>query len=134
MAIVVLVALEQRYAPHEQIVTGDLAASLLPSAARVLVHIGPRAAIVMAALAERRYPGLWGGFYAASVSSARPADGACSKSLSPERSRAAISRDRPRARRHADREGGLRRAHLGHRRNRRGGMAPPLPAAGLTSP
>lgn len=57
-----IVALEQRYAPRERIVTDDLAASLLPSAARaVLARMGPRAATIMAALAERRYPGLWGG-------------------------------------------------------------------------
>jgi len=57
-----LVALEQRYAARERIVTDDLAAALLPSAARAaLARMGPRAASVLAVLAERRYPGLWGG-------------------------------------------------------------------------
>ncbi len=57
-----LVALEQRFAPRERIVTDDLAAALLPPTARAaLARMGPRAASVMAAFAERRYPGLWGG-------------------------------------------------------------------------
>ncbi|MFP6561898.1 SAM-dependent methyltransferase [Paraburkholderia sp. B3] len=57
-----LVALEQHFAPRERIVTDPLAVALLPGAARAaLARMGPRAANVLAALAERRYPGLWGG-------------------------------------------------------------------------
>lgn len=57
-----LVALEQRFAPRERIVTDDLAVSLLsPVAQAALARMGPRAAAVLAAFAERRYPGLWGG-------------------------------------------------------------------------
>jgi methyltransferase (TIGR00027 family) len=57
-----LVALEQYFAPRERIVTDPLAVALLPGAARAaLARMGPRAANVLAAFAERRYPGLWGG-------------------------------------------------------------------------
>ena len=57
-----LVAVEQRLAPHRRIVDDDLAAALLPAPARWLIALmGARTAARMAAMAERKYPGLWGG-------------------------------------------------------------------------
>jgi hypothetical protein len=57
-----LVAVEQRLAPDRRIVDDDLAAALLPAPARWLIALmGARTAAHMAAMAERKYPGLWGG-------------------------------------------------------------------------
>ncbi|CAB3808999.1 hypothetical protein LMG28688_06906 [Paraburkholderia caffeinitolerans] len=57
-----LVAIEQRLAPHRRIVDDELAAALLPTPARLLIALmGSRTAARMAAMAERKYPGLWGG-------------------------------------------------------------------------
>jgi methyltransferase (TIGR00027 family) len=57
-----LVAVEQRLPLERRIVDDDLAASLLPAPARLLIALmGTRTAARLAAMAERKYPGLWGG-------------------------------------------------------------------------
>ncbi|MFP3795187.1 SAM-dependent methyltransferase [Paraburkholderia sp. SIMBA_027] len=56
-----LVAVEQRLPAERRIVVDDLAAALLPTPARWLIALmGTRTALRLVALAERRYPGLWG--------------------------------------------------------------------------
>lgn len=57
-----IVALEQRLPLRERIVCDALAVSLLPPVSRwIVAWTSAGAAKTMAALAERRYPGLWGG-------------------------------------------------------------------------
>ncbi|MBN3857208.1 SAM-dependent methyltransferase [Paraburkholderia sp. Ac-20340] len=57
-----LVAVEQRLAPSRRIVHDELAESFLPTAARWFLSMtGARTATRMSAMAERHYPGLWGG-------------------------------------------------------------------------
>ncbi|CAG9234785.1 S-adenosyl-L-methionine-dependent methyltransferase [Paraburkholderia tropica] len=57
-----LVAVEQRLPVERRIVVDDLAAALLPTPARWLISLmGTRTALRLVTLAERRYPGLWGG-------------------------------------------------------------------------
>jgi methyltransferase (TIGR00027 family) len=57
-----MVAVEQRFPPGQRILDDQLAGLIVPFGTRACLSLmGPRVAAWMVAMAERKYPGLWGG-------------------------------------------------------------------------